>query len=379
MSLMKAVSSGLKSGSPIKIFEEVVDLLGAKDMTEASSRYLRLKILETLVGEKWVRDIFTYFENPDLIEAIAKPPAIPYHPKQLAGIYFKVMDKTVEASAYLGEEMGSEAIMEMISESMSSALESNYNAALQTILNVWRGCLPPDLSVAQAMGMRIDSVDTKYATSILAPTSALPYTILESLVQGANNRLQQLYGGLDNAYGELIAQKNAIMRSFLTAFSEFYLTLINDLVFDCMYFVERVENYANTACTIILERLTARLDDLNALKARYDVGLVDSETYETMLLEIQADINALSDTFDRIKTEVSNLISDYLSVIDAISEDIKTLLLNYLADAENLANTHIDSVVSAINSLTAVSDIKAKVKEIYERIRAYRECGFDYS
>ena len=379
MSLANVVSSGLKSAGGVKLFEEIVDLLGAKDLTEAGSRYLRLKLLETLVGEKWVRDIFTYFENPDLIEAIAKPPAIPYHPKQLAGIYFKVMDKTVEASAYLGEEMGSEAIMEMISESMSSALESNYNAALQTILNVWRGCLPPDLSVAQAMGMRIDSVDTKYATSILAPTSALPYTILESLVQGANNRLQQLYTNLDNSYGELIAQKNALMRSFLTAFSEFYLTLINDLVFDCMYFVERVESYANTACTIILERLTARLDDLNALKARYDISLVDSETYETMLLEIQADIQALSDTFDRIKTEVNNLISDYMSVIDATTEDIKTLLLNYLSDAENLANTHIDSVVSAINSLTTVSDIKAKVKEIYERIRAYRECGFDYS
>ena len=107
--------------------------------------------------------------------------------------------------------------------------------------------------------------------------------------------------------------------------------------------------------------------------------MVDDETYETMLLEINADIDALSDTFDRIKTEVSNLISDYLSVVDAISEDIKTLLLNYLADAESLVNTHINSVVSAINSLTTVSDIKAKVKEIYERIRAYRECGFDYS
>ncbi|RLI18922.1 hypothetical protein DRO54_09450, partial [Candidatus Bathyarchaeota archaeon] len=247
MSLANVVSSGLKSAGGVKLFEEIVDLLGAKDLTEAGSRYLRLKLLETLVGEKWVRDIFTYFENPDLIESIAKPPAIPYHPRQLAGIYFKVMDKTVEASAYLGEEMGSEAIMEMISESMSSALESNYNAALQTILNVWRGCLPPDLSVAQTMGMRIDSVDTKYATSVLAPTSALPYTILEALTQGANNRLQQLYTNLDNAYGELIAQKNALMRSFLTAFSEFYLTLINDLVFDSIYFVERVENYANTA------------------------------------------------------------------------------------------------------------------------------------
>ena len=147
MSLADVVSSGLKSVSPVKIFEEVVDLLGAKDITESASRYLRLKMLEGIVGEKWVRDIFTYFENPDLIEAMPKPPAIPYHPKQLAGIYFKIMDKTVEASAYLGEEMGSEAIMEMISESMSSALESNYNAALQTILNVWRGCLPPGLQL----------------------------------------------------------------------------------------------------------------------------------------------------------------------------------------------------------------------------------------
>ena len=50
MSLANVVSSGLKSVSPVKLFEEVVDLLGAKDITEAGSRYLRLKLLETLVG-----------------------------------------------------------------------------------------------------------------------------------------------------------------------------------------------------------------------------------------------------------------------------------------------------------------------------------------
>ena len=272
------------------------------------------------------------------------------------------------------------------SEGLSSALESNYNAALQTILNVWRGALPPDLSVAQALGMRIDTVETKYATSILAPTSALPYTILEALVQGANNRIAQLYTNLDQSVINTLTVKNTYLISHLEALGLYLQLIINELIFDSQYFVERLENYVNLACGVILERLTARLDDLEALETRHntidpstDTPLVDDETYEVMLMEIQADVDGLSNTFNNVKAEVDNLINDYFATIDEILNDAVTTVVEYMQLFENTVNAIINNEINAINNLTTIDDMKSKIKELYERIRAYRSCGFDYS
>ena len=380
------VASALKSGKLPAIFEEIADFLGVKDVTEAASRYLRLQILKNTVGEKWVRDIFSVFENPDILVSLPKPKALPYHPKHISEIFYATLQKTVESSAYLGEEIGSECISEMLSEGLSSALESNYNAALQTILNVWRGALPPDLSVAQALGMRIDTVETKYATSILAPTSALPYTILEALVQGANNRIAQLYTNLDQSVINTLTIKNTYLISHLEALGQYLQLIINELIFDSQYFVERLENYVNLACGVILERLTARLDDLEALEVRHNTtdpstgtSLIDDETYEVMLMEIQADVNGLSNTFNNVKTEVNNLINDYFATVDEILDDAVTTVVEYMQLFENTVNAIINNEINAINNLMTIDDMKSKIKELYERIRAYRSCGFDYS
>ena len=379
MELMKIISSGLKSQKLPTIFEEIADFLGAKDVGEALSRYLRLQILKNTVGEKWLRDVFSVFENPDLLVSLPKPKALPYHPKHITEIFFATLQKTVESSAYLGEEIGSECISEMLSEGLSSALESNYNASLQTILNVWRGSLPPDLSVAQALGQRVDLVETKYATSILAPTSALPYTILEALVQGAYNRLTQLYNNLDTQIASYLTTKSDYVTSYLQAYLEHINAIMAYLIFDVTAFMERLENYVNQAVNVIMERLIARYDDLNAIKARYDIGLVSDEDYELMLEEIYADVNSLNDSFNQLKNEVNQLISDYTSKLSSIAEDITNLVINLLTDLEMKLVELINKDVNAINALTIISDTKSKIKEIYERIRAYRQCGFDYS
>ena len=379
MELMKIISSGLKSQKLPTIFEEIADFLGAKDVGEALSRYLRLQILKNTVGEKWLRDVFSVFENPDLLVSLPKPKALPYHPKHITEIFFATLQKTVESSAYLGEEIGSECISEMLSEGLSSALESNYNASLQTILNVWRGSLPPDLSVAQALGQRVDLVETKYATSILAPTSALPYTILEALVQGAYNRLTQLYNNLDTQIASYLTTKSDYVTSYLQAYLEHINAIMAYLIFDVTAFTERLENYVNQAVNVIMERLIARYDDLNAVKARHDIGLVSDEDYELMLEEIYADVNSLNDSFNQLKNEINRLISDYTSKLSSIAEDVTNLIINLLTDLEMKLVELINKDVNAINALTIISDTKSKIKEIYERIRAYRQCGFDYS
>ena len=211
MTLLTALRTALRG----PVFEEIGEFLGLGDVYSSVSRKFRAWIVEKLTGEQWVRDIFSPFENPDLLLDIGLPKALPYHPRHLSSIYWHIIHKTLESIAFLGEEIGSEAIIEMISESMSSALETNYNAGFKTILDVWRGSTAPDLSVALNMGQRIDKVDINYALSILAPVSFLPYAILEALVQGANQRFRELFTSVDTNISEYISLKNTYLIAHL--------------------------------------------------------------------------------------------------------------------------------------------------------------------
>jgi len=381
MSLLTSLRTALRSPA----FEEIGEFLGAKDVMDSISRKFRAWMVEKVTGEQWVRDIFSPFENPDLLVSIEKPKALPYAPGHISSIYWHVIHKTLDSISFLGEEIGSEAIMEMISESMSSALETNYNASLQTILNVWRGSSPPDLSVALNMGQRIDKVDINYALSILAPTSALPYTILESLVQGANQRFRELFTNVDTNISEYISLKNTYLMAHLSSLGEYITHTINTLILDTQFFIERLENYINTALTIILERLTALFDDLEAIETRHNTTdpstgtpLLDDETYTSMLVKIDADVTGLQNTFNELQNEVNNAINDYTTQLDTIKDDIVTLIQNMLVEFENRINELINKSVNSVNNTTYLNDMKAKIKDIYERLRAYRECGFDY-
>ena len=375
----KVVSSAVKSAKLGAVFEEVADFLGVKDLATAGVNLLKCHIFRSTVGENWLRDLFGIFENPEDRTGRALPKAIPYHPYDLVWAFYETIRKAIEGMAWFGEEIATEGIMEMLSEGLSSALESNYNASLQTVLNVWKGSLPPDISVAQALGQRIDLIEPKYATSILAPTSALPYTILEALLQGSYNRLLQLYNNLDNYIASALATKTDYITSYIHAYLEHINTVMAYLVFDATAFLERLENYVNQAVNVLLERLIARYDDLNAIKARHDIGLIGDEDYELALEEINADVNSLNDSFNQLKNEVNTLIDDYVNKLSSIADDIATLVINLLTDLELKLVELINKDVNAINALTIISDTKSKIKEIYERIRCYRKCGFNYS
>ncbi|MCD6434306.1 MAG: hypothetical protein J7L14_01715 [Candidatus Diapherotrites archaeon] len=371
-------AAAVKSSGIGALFEEVADLVGVKDLAEAGSRKFKLWAFKNTVGDLWFRDLFSMFENPDTLIQLEKPKAIPYHPKHISEIFYTALDKTIEISAWVGEEIGSESIMEMLSEGLSSALESNFNGGLQTILNVWKGSLPPDVSYSQMLGQRADLLKTKYAASILAPTSALPYTILEGLIQGGFTRLQTLYQLTDQEVISLLQTKNQQLIAHITALGSFINNVLSDLIFDAVQFADRLENVVNTMVNVAVERLIAILDDVNAIQTRYDVGLVTDEDYNDFLAEKDADADAINELLTQIQTDIDNLISDYLSVLDGIINDIVSIVTNYYNLFESTINEQINALVSEINDIGVDTTIKNNIKEVYERLRAYRQCGFDY-
>jgi len=363
------------------VVTDVLELLGLEDLVKGGFRWAKVKLWHDTIGREWFIDMLSNFENPEQLVSESPPKAIPFTPKQIAELYYDVVRRAVELSMAAGEEIGSESIIEMISEGLSSAFESNYNAALQTIFNVWRGAQPPDSAHALQLGQRLYKADNDYVVSILAPTSASPQLIMENLTHGANMQLQSLLSNFES----LLVGEYQTLNSYLTAhvreLANFVAEVINTLLFDALSFINRLESDIATSIQILLERVVTRIDDCNALEQRVLAGLLSEsdEEYLVVLEEINADYQGLLDSFTEIQNMVSETINDYISEFGAKIDSILMLVGTYMDYLESAYLSVINKLQSGVSVDTLISDLQDKIEAIYEDFRAYRKCGFDYA
>jgi len=371
----------LAAGAVGGIVTDVLELLGLEDLVKGGFRWIKTETWHNTIGRAWFIDMLSNFENPEQLVDESPPKAIPFTPAQIAELYYDVVRRAVELSMAAGEEIGSESIIEMISEGLSSAFESNYNAALQTIFNVWKGAQPPDASHAMQLGQRIYKADEDYVVSILAPTSASPQLIMENLTHGANMQLQNLL----NNYESLLVGEYQTLNSYLSThvreLANFVAEVISTLLFDALSFISRLESDITTSIQILLERVVTRIDDCNALEQRVLAGLLseEDEEYQAVLLEIEADYEGLQDSFAEVQTMVSEAISDYLTEFSNQLSNIVTLIQNYIDSLESACLDVINKLQSGVDVNSLVSDLQDKILAVYEDFRAYRKCGFDYT
>jgi len=374
-------NSALRSLNPIGVVKEIADLAGVGELAQAGFRWIKMEAFRSTVGRTWFSDLFSIFEDPEALTGEQNPRAVPYSPINIAHVFYEIMRKALEFTAIAGEDLGSESIGEMLSEGLSSAMETNYNAALQTILNVWKGSLPPDLSVAQQIASRLSFVETKYALSQIAPVGALPQSILEAMVAGANQHVQQLLAPAEQQYLSLLQLKFEIMLSHIRAIQDLISDAIADLVTNLISVAENIMAEFSDAYTTLLERVTARLDDLEAAHARYTATtpLITEDEYNELLAEIEADANGLERSLNSIRNQMSEIADYYLSYLESNADAIAGLILDWLNSLEQLLVDLINDCVDAVDAIGIVSNLKSKITEIYEGIRAYRQSGFDYA
>ena len=371
----------LAAGAVGGIVTDVLELLGLEDLVKGGFRWIKTETWHNTIGRAWFIDMLSNFENPEQLVSESPPKAIPFSPKQIAELYYDVVRRAVELSMAAGEEIGSESIIEMISEGLSSAFESNYNAALQTIFNVWKGAQPPDASHAMQLGQRIYKADEDYVVSILAPTSASPQLIMENLTHGANMQLQNLLNNFESLLVGEYQTLNSYLSTHVRELANFVAEVINTLLFDALSFISRLESDITTSIQILLERVVTRIDDCNALEQRVLAGLLseEDEEYQAVLLEIEADYEGLQDSFAEVQTMVSEAISDYLTEFSNQLSNIVTLVQNYIDNLESACLDVINKLQSGVDVNSIVSDLQDKILAVYEDFRAYRKCGFDYT
>ena len=352
---------------------DLLELIGVDDTAKNLIRRGKLGAFDRLFGTQWFADLFGVIQQSDYSKAVAVSPS------GVVNVIKDYLYRCVDISSVVGEEIGSESIMEMLSEGLSTALETNFNGSLQYILNVWKGSLPPDLSYALSLGQRLDRVTELYALSQLAPIGHSPQAILEALVAGADTRLRDKLSTAKQKYLELVSAKDSGILEYLTQTVNFIANVINELIFGAIQLLDRIDGLVNAIAQEHLARLNQLEDNLEANKLRYDNDLIDIDKYVQRLNEINIDVDSTTQTYDTWINEIDTLINDYASWLDSEKDNIVSLILNYLYAFESVYATVINASATAISGVTDDSDLKTKALNLYEDLRAYRKSGWDYS
>jgi len=352
---------------------DVTEAFGIGELIGGAVRWGKVKLFNTLFGSNWWTELFDIIEDSDTAKTVGVSPSA------IVSVIARYLEKTCEVSMAVGEEIGSESIMEMLSEGLSSAMETNFNASIQTILNIKRGSLPPDLSVALQIGQRLDRVDTMYALSQIMAIGNLNYTILEALLAGADQRFINAVETALALYDQALTEKNQAIHTHIIAISQLLTNIYNDLILDCVSFIERLNSLITNVANEHLARVNQLEDNLDSVKALYDNGLLSDEEYDTKLIEIDAQLTATESVYDDYIATITDLISDYVTKLDTIKDDVINIVLGYLNTVESVYNAYINGILNAINSITLNDTLKDKALELYNRLKAIRQYGYTYA
>jgi len=352
---------------------DVSEAFGIGELIGGAVRWGKVKLFNTLFGSNWWTELFDIIEDSDTAKTVGVSPSA------IVNVIARYLEKTCEVSMAVGEEIGSESIMEMLSEGLSSAMETNFNASIQTILNIKRGSLPPDLSVALQIGQRLDRVDTMYALSQIMAIGNLNYTILEALLAGADQRFINAVETAIATYDQALTEKNQAIHTHIIAISQLLTNIYNDLILDCVSFIERLNSLITNVVNEHLARVNQLEDNLDSVKALYDNGLLSDEEYDTKLIEINAQLTATESVYDDYVNTIMGLINDYVNKIDSVKDDVINIVLGYLNTVESVYNAYINGILNAINAITLNDTLKDKALELYNRLKAIRQYGYTYA
>ncbi len=351
---------------------DVLEIIGVDDTVKGLTRRGKLWMFEKLFGTQWFADLFGIIQNADYSKAVTVSPA------GVVNVIKDYLYRCVDISTVVGEEIGSESIMEMLSEGLSTALETNFNGSLQYILNVWKGSLPPDLSFAVSIGQRLDRVTELYALSQIAPIGHSPQAILEALVSGADARLREKIAPAKQKYLEVLSAKETGLLEPFTQFVNFVANIINELVMGAIQLIDRIDGLIQAIGQEHLARLNQLEDNLEANELRYINNLIDATKYQQRLEEINIDVDSTTQTYNYWINEIMTLINEYATWLDTNKDAIVDSIMLYLGTLETVYNTVINAVASAVSGITEDNTLKTLVLNLYEDLRAYRKAGWNY-
>ena len=282
------------------------------------------------------------------------------------------IDKTLDFAMVLNENIANQLFIQMIQQSVAYALGSSHAGSIGTVANVYSGSAPLSTFQASSIGSNIDYTDRSLKALLSAEVGQNIPSLTFSLVQGANQRLEEMYRAILRDVDNLLNEWNDLALDYYRHYHSMARTRLENALEMKEQLVTRAYALLEQVGNEHLARISEQLDTLEGAYEWYKAGLLSDIELEDIALRVKLEVQASIQNYDEYKEEILNSIesalvtwdgkiNDALSDMTVIESKYASLIRNILsvlfADVERFANAIADMVNKAIEDVCAYRNV----------------------
>ena len=349
------IAGGIAGELLSSLLGDMVDAVGDIARTEA--------IIRIGVAKEWFAEAFD-----GMVEA--RPHGnIGVAPDGLIDVAQRMLKATAYFGLAVGSEVAEELFMEMIQEGYSNAIQTSIGGALQAMLNVWRGGMPPNPDELEAVvGKIVDLDENTFALLVSMTGCNLPTTFFR-----ISRGFDQFVDEDVRLIREQLADVLTKMNSTITWLYERARYIAEGELEDALNVLKEIYGKGINLLDSIAERALSRLQELKieceTAKKWYEYTLAYPETpliTETeafyVAVENREEAKATYNTYLSIKQTIENTLANADIAVDSIVAKIDEIVEKYV--------NHLNEMVKA--GLIEYSGEIDKIVKAMEKVKAYR-------
>ena len=286
------------------------------------------------------------------------------------------IDKTLDFAMVLNENIANQLFIQMIQQSVAYALGSSHAGSIGTVANVYSGSAPLSTFQASSIGSTVDYTDRNLKAFISAEVGQNIPSLTFSLVQGANQRLEEMYRAILRDVDNLLNEWNDLALDYYRHYHSMARTRLENALEMKEQLVQRAYALLEQVGNEHLARISEQLDTLEGAYEWYKAGFLSDAELEDIALRVRLEVEASIQNYNEYKEEILNSIEDALVTWDekidnALSDMtvieskyaslIRTILSTLFTDVERFASAIADMVNKAIEDVCAYRNVDKAV------------------
>jgi len=351
---------------------ELGDIFGISDIVKGVSTYTKWKIFDTLYHRSFWANMFSSIEDAETSALV------PVSPAGLCDISRAFTDSMCFIRTFIDPELAEELIGEMLSEGLSSAMETNVAGALQTYMNVWRGSLPADLSNVYEIGNLVDRIDYRHAQSVLATVGNNPFIILHSLIQSADSRYREKYSPFVQQYLQYIQAKVDYTLEIFGQLRSLLAECISRLMSVFVHKYDEMESYLQSIANEHLARLNQLHDNLETDWSLLSMGIISEDRAIGRFVRTKVQAENTKRTFLDWYNALINAMDTMYNEILAKVEDIANAIIEFISMGEDKFKKLLEKLKTAMDNDDDANYFANRILSWYKDLVAYRGVNMVY-
>jgi len=296
--------------------------------------------------------------------------------KGMIDVIWGFIDKTLDFAMVLNENIANQLFIQMIQQSVAYALGSSHAGSIGTVANVYSGSAPLSTFQASSIGSTVDYTDRNLKAFLSAEVGQNIPSLAFSLVQGANQRLEELYRAILRDVDNLLNEWNDLAHDYYRHYHSMARTRLENALEMKEQLVTRAYALLEQVGNEHLARISEQLDTLEGAYEWYKAGLLSDSELEDIALRVKLEVEASIQNYNEYKEEILSSVEDALVTwdekIDNALNDLKQIEFKYamlirnilstlFTDVERFANAIVDMVDKAIEDVCAYRNVNKSV------------------